>query len=116
MVNNNYREVVATIPGVIVSEEPSSPIINFGYRGFDSQRSEFMQVLKDGISIKNEQFGFPETHYTPDPRFGRADRIHPRRGRLAVRLPARRRPQFHHENAEPRCGVSFPDQERLRHG
>ncbi len=24
-----------------------------------------MQILKDGVSIKNEQFGFPETHYTP---------------------------------------------------
>ena len=63
--NNNYREVMATTPGILVSEEPSSPIINFGYRGLDSQRAEFMQVLKDGISIKNEQFGFPETHYTP---------------------------------------------------
>jgi outer membrane receptor for Fe3+-dicitrate len=63
--DNDYREVMATTPGIIVSEEPSSPIINFGYRGLDSQRSEFMQVLKDGVSIKNEQFGFPETHYTP---------------------------------------------------
>ena len=63
--NNNYRELLATTPGLIVSEEPSSPIINFGYRGLDSQRAETMQVLKDGISIKNEQFGFPETHYTP---------------------------------------------------
>ncbi len=63
--NNNYREVLATTPGLLVSEEPSSPIINFGYRGLDSQRAETMQVLKDGISIKNEQFGFPETHYTP---------------------------------------------------
>jgi Fe(3+) dicitrate transport protein len=63
--NNNYREAVGTVPGVIVSEEPSSPIINIGYRGFDSQRAEFTQVLKDGISIKNEQFGFPESHYTP---------------------------------------------------
>jgi Fe(3+) dicitrate transport protein len=63
--NNNYREVMATTPGILVSEEPSSPIINFGYRGLDSQRSELMQVLKDGVSIKNEQFGFPETHYTP---------------------------------------------------
>jgi Fe(3+) dicitrate transport protein len=62
---NDYREVMATTPGIIVSEEPSSPIINFGYRGLNSQRSEFMQVLKDGISIKNEQFGFPESHYTP---------------------------------------------------
>ena len=56
---------MATTPGIIVSEEPQSPIINFGYRGLNSQRSEFMQVLKDGVSIKNEQFGFPETHYTP---------------------------------------------------
>ena len=62
---NDYREAMATTPGIIVSEEPQSPIINFGYRGLNSQRSEFMQVLKDGVSIKNEQFGFPETHYTP---------------------------------------------------
>jgi len=38
--NNDYREVTATTPGIIVSEEPNSPIINFGYRGLDSQRSE----------------------------------------------------------------------------
>ena len=63
--NNDYREAMATTPGILVSEEPSSPIINFGYRGLDSQRSEFMQILKDGVSIKNEQFGFPETHYAP---------------------------------------------------
>jgi Fe(3+) dicitrate transport protein len=63
--NNDYREATATTPGLLVSEEPSSPIVNFGYRGLDSQRSEFMQILKDGVSIKNEQFAFPETHYTP---------------------------------------------------
>ncbi len=63
--NNNYREALTMTPGLLVSEEPSSPIINFGYRGLDSQRAELMQVLKDGVSIKNEQFGFPETHYTP---------------------------------------------------
>lgn len=63
--NNDYRELTATTPGLLVSEEPSSPIINFGYRGLDSQRSEAMQILKDGVSIKNEQFGFPETHYAP---------------------------------------------------
>jgi Fe(3+) dicitrate transport protein len=63
--NNDYRDVMATTPGIIVSEEPTSPIVNFGYRGLNSQRSEFMQVLKDGVSIKNEQFGFPEAHYAP---------------------------------------------------
>jgi Fe(3+) dicitrate transport protein len=65
MVNNEYREAFARTPGILISEENTSPIINIGYRGLDSQRSEFSQVLKDGISIKNEQFGFPETHYTP---------------------------------------------------
>ncbi len=63
--DNDFRDVMATTPGIIVSEEPNSPIINFGYRGLNSQRSEFTQVLKDGVSIKNEQFGFPEAHYTP---------------------------------------------------
>jgi Fe(3+) dicitrate transport protein len=62
---HDYREVMATTPGILVSEEPQSPIINFGYRGLNSQRSEFTQVLEDGVSLKNEQFGFPETHYTP---------------------------------------------------
>jgi Fe(3+) dicitrate transport protein len=62
---NDYREALATTPGIVVSEEPQSPIINLGYRGLNSQRSEFTQVLKDGVSIKNEQFGFPESHYTP---------------------------------------------------
>jgi Fe(3+) dicitrate transport protein len=62
---NDFREVMATTPGIVVSEEPQSPIINLGYRGLNSQRSEFTQVLEDGISLKNEQFGFPETHYTP---------------------------------------------------
>ncbi len=65
IVNNNYRQVFATTPGLLISEEPSSPIINIGYRGLDTQRSELSQVLKDGISIKNEQFGFPESHYAP---------------------------------------------------
>ncbi len=62
---NDYREAMATTPGIVVSEEPQSPVINFGYRGLNSQRSEFTQVLKDGVTIKNEQFGFPESHYTP---------------------------------------------------
>ncbi|HEX3230255.1 MAG TPA: TonB-dependent receptor plug domain-containing protein, partial [Pyrinomonadaceae bacterium] len=51
---NDFREVMATTPGIVVSEEPQSPIINFGYRGLNSQRSEFTQVLKDGVSLKNE--------------------------------------------------------------
>ena len=68
--NNNYREAMATTPGILVSEEPSSPIVNFGYRGLDSQRSDAMQILKDGVSIKNEQFGYSRDALCSDPRCG----------------------------------------------
>ena len=68
--NNNYREAMATTPGILVSEEPSSPIVNFGYRGLDSQRSDAMQILKDGVSIKNEQFGNSRDALCSDPRCG----------------------------------------------
>ena len=43
---NDYREVMATTPGIIVSEEPQSPIINFGYRGLNPAAGS-MQVLED---------------------------------------------------------------------
>jgi len=39
---SDYWDVMATTPVIIVREELSSPIINFGYRGLNSQRSEFM--------------------------------------------------------------------------
>jgi hypothetical protein len=35
---------------LLVSEEPSSPIINFGYRGLDSQRSEFMPLASSATT------------------------------------------------------------------
>src|SRR5439155_12346909 len=106
---NDYREVMATTPGIIVSEEPSSPIINFGYRGLNSQRSEFMQVLKDGVSIKNEQFGFPETHYTPI--LDAVERIELIRAGAALQFGPQRGSQFRHENAAVRRPVSFHNQE-----
>ena len=111
--NNNYREVMATTPGILVSEEPSSPIINFGYRGLNSQRSEFMQVLKDGVSIKNEQFGFPETHYTPI--LDAVERIEFIRAGAALQFGPQPGGALNFVMKMPRegCAVSFCDQERL---
>ena len=99
--DNDYREAMATTPGIVVSEEPSSPIINLGYRGLDSQRSEFMQMLKDGVSIKNEQFGFPGNALHPDPRCRGDGGIHSRRRRPAVRPATGRRDQLRHPDAAP---------------
>ena len=62
---NNYRQALALTPGLLVSEE-SSPLVSLGYRGIgEPHRSQFMQVLKDGIPIHADPFGYPEAYYTP---------------------------------------------------
>ncbi|HMO63919.1 MAG TPA: TonB-dependent receptor plug domain-containing protein [Verrucomicrobiota bacterium] len=62
---NNYRQALALTPGLLFSEE-SSPLVSLGYRGIgEPHRMQFLQVLKDGIPIHADQFGYPEAYYTP---------------------------------------------------
>ncbi|MDZ4287030.1 MAG: TonB-dependent receptor [Prosthecobacter sp.] len=62
---NNYRQALALTPGLLFSEE-TSPLVSLGYRGIgDPHRMQFMQVLKDGIPIHADPFGYPEAYYTP---------------------------------------------------
>lgn len=62
--NNNYRQALALTPGLLVSEE-TTPLVSIGYRGLDPNRVQYTQVLKDGIPIHADQFGYPEAYYTP---------------------------------------------------
>src|SRR3972149_5234122 len=62
--NNNYRQALAKTPGLLLSEE-TSPLVSIGYRGLNPHRAQFTQVLKDGIPIHADQFGYPEAYYTP---------------------------------------------------
>jgi len=62
--NNNYRQALAKTPGLYLSEE-TTPLVSIGYRGLDPNRVQFTQVLKDGIPIHADQFGYPEAYYTP---------------------------------------------------
>lgn len=64
IVANNYRQALARTPGLLLSEE-SSPMLSIGYRGLDPHRAQFTQVLRDGIPIHADQFGYPEAYYTP---------------------------------------------------
>lgn len=64
IVAGNYRQALARTPGLLLSEE-SSPLLSLGYRGLDPHRSQFTQVLRDGIPIHADQFGYPEAYYTP---------------------------------------------------
>ncbi|MDW8310070.1 MAG: TonB-dependent receptor, partial [Verrucomicrobiales bacterium] len=62
--NNNYRQALAQTPGLLLSVE-TSPLLSIGYRGLNPNRVQFTQVLKDGIPIHADQFGYPEAYYTP---------------------------------------------------
>jgi Fe(3+) dicitrate transport protein len=62
--NDNYRQVIATTPGLVLSEE-STPLLSIGYRGFEPHRMQYFQVLEDGIPIHADMIGYPEAYYTP---------------------------------------------------
>jgi len=62
--NGNYRQVLDQTPGLLLSEE-SSPLLSLGYRGLPPHRAQYTQVLKDGIPIHADMFGYPEAYYTP---------------------------------------------------
>lgn len=64
VINNNYRQALAKTPGLLLSEE-TTPLVSIGYRGLDPSRVQYTQVLKDGIPIHADQFGYPEAYYTP---------------------------------------------------
>lgn len=81
IVNNNYRQALAKTPGLFISEE-TSPLLSIGYRGLDPSRVQFTQVLKDGIPIHADQFGYPEAYYTPP--LDTVDRIEFLRGGAAL--------------------------------
>ncbi len=62
---NNYRQALITTPGLLYSEE-TTPLVSLGYRGIgEPHRMQYMQVLKDGIPIHADPYGYPEAYYTP---------------------------------------------------
>lgn len=61
---SNYRQALAQTPGLVLSEE-SSPLLSIGYRGLEPHRTQYTQVLKDGVPIHADQFGYPEAYYVP---------------------------------------------------
>lgn len=64
IVNDNYRQLLSRTPGLVLAEE-STPLVSIGYRGLDPHRTQFTQVLKDGVPIAADLFGYPENYYMP---------------------------------------------------
>ena len=62
--NNNYRQALAKTTGLNLSEE-TTPLVSIGSRGLAPDRAQYIQVMKDGIPIHADMFGYPEAYYTP---------------------------------------------------
>jgi len=62
--NNNFRQALVKTTGLLLSEE-STPLFSVGYRGLAPHRAQFMQVMKDGVPIHADMFGYPEAYYVP---------------------------------------------------
>ena len=64
LVNSNYRQAFDQTPGLLVGEE-TTPLVSIGYRGLPPDRVQYTQVLKDGVPITADMYGYPEAYYTP---------------------------------------------------
>ncbi|MBM3892456.1 MAG: hypothetical protein FJ388_25345, partial [Verrucomicrobia bacterium] len=66
VINNNYRQAFAELPGLLVSEMIIPSHVNITYRGLgDPHESTYMLLLKDGVPISNSLFGDPNVYYNP---------------------------------------------------
>ncbi|MDD2764302.1 MAG: TonB-dependent receptor [Opitutaceae bacterium] len=101
---NNYRQALAQAPGLVLSEE-TSPLVSIGYRGLDPHRAQFTQVLKDGIPIHADQFGYPEAYYTPP--LDTVDRIEFARGGAALMYGPQPGGALNYVTHRPRMDRSF---------
>lgn len=102
--NNNYRQALAKTPGLYLSEE-TTPLVSIGYRGLDPGRAQFTQVLKDGIPIHADQFGYPEAYYTPP--LDTVDRIEFLRGGASLMYGPQPGGALNYVTHRPRKDVPF---------
>ena len=58
---DNYRQVISKTPGLILAEE-STPLLSIGYRGYDPHRTQYFQVLEDGIPIHADMIEIGRAH------------------------------------------------------
>src|SRR5258705_2197490 len=79
--NVNYRQFMARTTRAILSKD-STPLLSIGYRGYDPHRTQYFQVLEDGVPIHADMFGYPESYYTPP--LDAVERIEIIRGRAAL--------------------------------
>ena len=64
--SNTYRQAFHEMPGLLVSEAPGRGNVNFNYRGIgDPHEAQDLLILKDGIPLVVERFGYSTAYYIP---------------------------------------------------
>ena len=101
---SNYRLALIQTPGLILSEE-STPLLSIGYRGLEPHRSQYTQVLADGIPIHAEHFGYPEAYYVPP--LDTVDRIEFVRGGGSLMYGPQPGGALNYVTHRPRTDISF---------
>lgn len=63
---NQFRQLLAQAPGLLISEQPIPSHYNLNYRGLgDPHESEFVLVAVDGTPVLSDWFGYPTLYFTP---------------------------------------------------
>ncbi|MCG6117120.1 MAG: TonB-dependent receptor [Aquimonas sp.] len=66
IVDNNWRQLLARAPGLLLSEQPIPSHYNVNYRGLgDPHESEFVLFAVDGIPVLADWFGYPTLYFSP---------------------------------------------------
>lgn len=64
--SNNYRQAFTQIPGLLTSEVSNESFASFSYRGLgDPHESVNMNLLRNGIPIAADMYGYPANYYQP---------------------------------------------------
>jgi Fe(3+) dicitrate transport protein len=63
---NNYRQVFAQTPGLLVSEVANESWASLSYRGLGDPHESFnIQNLKDELPVNADMYGYPAAYYNP---------------------------------------------------
>ncbi len=64
--SNNYRQAFTQLPGLLTSEVSNESFASFSYRGLGDPHESFnVNLLRDGIPIAADMYGYPANYYQP---------------------------------------------------
>ena len=68
IIDNNQRELLDRLPGLVLAEQQNPTQLNLSYRGLGNpQESEYVLMMQDGLPLELDWIGFPTIYYLPVP-------------------------------------------------